>query len=135
MNCTIEVNFQYKCPELWCATWTSQGWKAIPAPVSGVSTAVALCKGGDDVDNYWQMVYRVHWWASTKTTTTLSGEVEAYIKTDGSIGYRLIAEAGFNETLKVGMKAGTIIETVTATADYSPEGVIATSAGKVIHTC
>jgi hypothetical protein len=135
MNCAIEVNFQYKCPEAWCLGWSSQGWKTIPAPVSGVSTATALCNGGDNVDNYWQMQYRVHWWASTKTTTTLSGEVEAFVGTNGTIGYRLIAEAGYNESLKAGMKAGTIIETVSATSDYSPVQTIATSGGKIYHTC
>ena len=135
MNCAIEVNFRYKCPEFWCTGWTSQGWKAIPAPVGGVSTATALCNGGGDVDNYWEMDYRVHWWASSKITTTLSGETEAYIGSDGKIGYRLIAEAGYNVSAKAGLKTSQVIETTTATADWSPVSVVATSKGQVIHTC
>jgi hypothetical protein len=135
MNCSIEVNFQYKCPEAWCLDWSSQGWKAIPAPVSGVSTVTALCNGGGDTDNYWRAQYRIHWWAPTTISTTLSGETEAYITTDGTIGYRLIAEAGYNNTIKAGLKTSQVVKTSTATSDYSSAVVVATSGDNVFHTC
>lgn len=135
LACTIEVMFEYKCPEIWCFGWGNQGWKALPNPVNGVSTVTANCNGGQDLDNYWQVKYRVHWWAQQVRTVELWGELEAYVQANGTIGYRTIAEAGFNVSANGGFRGGTKIETTTAAADYGPEVYVATSGGIVLHTC
>ena len=136
LGCAIEVNFEYKCPEFWCTGWGSQGWKTLPAPNgNGVSAVSANCNGGQDIDNSWQMKYRVHWWATQVKTVELWGEYEAYVQLNGSIGYRMIAEAGFNVTNGGGFRGGTRIETTTAVADFGPEVYVATSGGLVLHTC
>ena len=135
LSCQIEVRFLYKCPEAWCANWTTQGWRALPAPTNGVSTLQANCNGGQDVDNTWAMEYRVKWWAPTTKTVEWWGEIEYLINLSGGGVYRLIAEAAFNITNNGGFRGGTKIETKTATVDYSPEVQVATSAGRVFHTC
>ena len=135
LNCQIEVRFAYKCPEFWCLDWTYQSWRALPAPVSGVSTVQANCNGGQDVDNYWKMEYRVKWWASTVKTTELWAENEFYVNLSGGGTYRLIAEGAFNVTNNAGLRYGLKIQTTTAVQDYGPAVEVATSKGLVYHTC
>jgi hypothetical protein len=135
LSCQIEVRFLYKCPEVWCLDWTSQGWRVLPSPVNGVSTIQANCNGGQDIDNYWAFEYRVKWWAPTTKTVEWWGELEYLLNLSGNAVYRLIAEAAFNVTGGAGWRQGTKIETTTATADYSPAVQVATSAGRVFHTC
>lgn len=134
-GCEIQVNFVYKCPEIWCGGFTSQGWRTIPPPVNGVSTIQGNCNGGGDIDNYWEMQYRVRWWAATTKTVTWKGENEFYVNSSGVAGYRLIAEGAFNVTNSTGVSGYTTIETVTSTADYSPAVTAATSKGVVFRTC
>lgn len=134
-GCEIQVKFRYKCPEAWCVNWSEQSWRTIPAPVSGVSTVQGDCNGGQDTENRWEMVYRVRWWATSTKTVTWKGEAEYGTQTSGSVGWRLIAEGAFNHTNGFGISGYTSIETVTATADYSPEVVASTSGGVVLTTC
>jgi len=134
-GCEIQVNFRYKCPEAWCLGWTSQGWRTIPLPVSGVSTVKGNCNGGQDTENYWEMDYRVRWWAAVQKKVTWKGENELVIGASGSGTYKLIAEGAFNVTNQTGISGYTSIETTTATADFSPAVIAATSKGRVYTTC
>jgi hypothetical protein len=135
LSCQIEVQFQYKCPEIYCTTYSGQTWKALPAPVNGVSTVKSICNGGNDTDNYWRLVYRVKFWASTTKTVEWWGEGEYVVTASGSGVYRTIAEGAFNVTGNAGLRAGTKIETVTKSVDYSPEVEVATSVGRRLVTC
>ena len=48
---------------------------------------------------------------------------------------RLIAESAFNVTNRTGITGYTSSETTTATADFSPTVIAATSKGQVYTTC
>lgn len=135
VQCRIEVMFEHKCPEFWCPDWGNQGWKALPAPVNGVSTVTANCMPSGDEENQWRMKYQVHWWAGAVQTVELWGELEAYIDIDGQLKYRTIAEAGFNVGANAGFRGGTKIQTNTAIDQEGPEVYIASSGGKVLTTC
>lgn len=135
VQCAIEIQFESKCPEFWCFGYGGQGWRALAAPVNGVSTMSANCMGGDNLDNYWQMKYRIHWWAAQAQTVELWGEVEGYADVDGVFKYKLIPEAAFNVGANAGFRGGTKTQTNTAVVQYGPEVVIATSGGLVLHTC
>ena len=103
--------------------------------MNGISTIQANCNGGQDTDNYWQVVYRVRWFAATTKTVTWKGELEYGLQASGSVGNKLIAEGAFNVTNGTGITGYTSIETVTSTADYSPEVIASTSGGRVLATC
>jgi hypothetical protein len=135
LSCQIEVRFTYKCPEFWCGSWASQNWRAIPAPVNGVSTVRADCLGPNNEENYWTMQYRVKWWAPQVRTVELWGEQEFYLSTSGGLIHRTVAEAAFNSSAGTGWRQGTKIETTTAVQDYGPEVEVATSFGTVFQTC
>jgi len=132
--CWVDYQFQYKCPEAWCGGFTSQGWRRLTG--SGDNKVVwADCNGWPNEDNHWQIVYRIGWSAPTTKKVTISGEYEGVLDFTGSVGFRIIAEAIFNWTNNAGVKGTYTIETTTATADYSPSYVVATSGGRVLHTC
>lgn len=134
-GCWIEYRYLYQCPEAWCVTWSDQGWRALPSPVNGVSTFAAQCNGGGDTDNRWKLEIRMHWWANTKKTVTLKGEVEYYHSFSGGLTTRIIVEALYNQTNSAGFSGGTTVETVTATDDYSNALLVATSGVPIFHTC
>jgi hypothetical protein len=127
--CVIEVQFRYKCPEVWCLNWTYQGWKGLGA--GGV--AQADCIGNDD--NYWEVSYRVKWNAPTTKTVEYYGELEAFLTAGASIGHKIIAEALFNVTNNAGLKTSTKVETDTGTSAYSTPTTVATSGGRTLRTC
>ena len=133
VQCRIEVMFEYKCPEFYCG-WGNQGWKALPAPVNGISTVSADCMNWPDEDNQWRLKYKVHWWANAAQTVELWGEMEAYIDIDGQLKYRMIAEAGFNVGARAGFRGGTKIQTNTAVDQFGPEVYIASTGGTVVRT-
>jgi hypothetical protein len=81
------------------------------------------------------MEIRMHWWASTKKTVTLKGEIEYYHSLTGGLTTRIIVEALYNHTNSAGFSGGTTIETVTATDDYSNALLVATSGVPIFHTC
>lgn len=135
LSCNIEVMFEHKCPEWWCL-WGNQGWRVLPNPnANGVSTISANCMPTGDEDNEWKLKYRIHWWAPQVKTVEIWGEWEWLIELSGAGGYRMIAEALFNVTNNAGIRIGTKLETTTATWDYGPELVVATSFGEIFHTC
>lgn len=135
LSCQIEVQFQYKCPEIWCTKWTEQGWVGLPAPSGGVSLVKADCNGGDNVDNYWKMEYRVKWWASVTKTVEWWAEGEFFANISGATVFKKIIEGAFNVSDKAGLRYGEKVETVTAKTEWSDGTTVATSAGRVFHTC
>ena len=136
LGCSIDVMFEHKCPEIWCLGYGNQGWRPIPLPnAQGISKVVADCMPDGDEDNYWQIQYRVRWWASQVKTVELWGEYESGLNFNGSIGYKLIAEAGFNVTNGGGFRGGFKIQTNTAIQEDSDPVLVTTSGGVVLHTC
>lgn len=133
--CSIQVRFLYKCPEFWCSTWTYQTWRAIPLPSGGVSTVYADCNGGQDIDNYWQMEYRLTWTAPTTTTMTITGEGELMEQLSGTVTTKVIAEAAGKVGATGIVKGSYTVQTNTGTHAETNAVVVATSGGSVFHTC
>jgi hypothetical protein len=129
-DCWIEVQFVSKCPEFYCG-WEAHPWRRIPA--SGV--ALGDCLGSGNEENQWYVNYRTAYVSSAKITASWKGENELELNTSGGFVYRLIAEAMYNATAKVGFAGGVTVETVTAVSDYGPVVQAASSGGRVLWTC
>ncbi len=134
-GCEIQVRFGYRCPELWCLGWSWQTWRRAPLPSGGVSIVKGDCNGGEDIDNEWQMEYRVRWWAPTVKTVVVRGEHETYLGTGGTIVARVIGEGLFNVTDRTGITGSPTLETRTATVGLSAAVQVATTGGRVYRTC
>ena len=81
------------------------------------------------------MDYRAVYVATKTISNSWKGELEYGVGIGGSVGHRLIAEAHFDNTDRVGFSGGTTMETVTATTDYSPTTFeAATSGGRDLVT-
>jgi hypothetical protein len=135
LSCQIEVQFEHKCPEAWCFGYGAQSYRTLPLPTNGVSTIRADCMPDGDEDNYWQMSYRVRWWAPQVYKVQLWGELEGYTNVNGSFLYKRIPETGFNVTLNGGLKAGAMLDETTASSKVSNWFLISTSGGVVLHSC
>lgn len=90
--------------------------------------------GGGDTDNYWEVAYRVYWYPSTTRTVTLTGELELVLGPAGG-AYKVIAEAAKVAGFSGQASGSTTIESKTATSDYGPSVIVASSGGRMFRTC
>jgi len=134
-GCEIQVRFGYRCPQRWCTHWSWQTWRRIPLSNGGASVAKGDCNGGDEIDNEWQMEYRMRWWASTVKTVTFKGEYETYLGSGGTIMARVIAEGVHNVTNGTGLIGHATLDTRTALGATSPGVQVATTGGRIHRTC
>jgi hypothetical protein len=129
-DCWIEVRWVSKCPEFWCG-WETHPWKRLPP--NGI--AKGDCYGTGNEDNQWYVEYKTAYVAPATITAKWKGEFEWVLDIYGAFGYRMIAEALLNVTAGVGFSGGQTVETVTAKTDYGPIVQVASSGGRILHTC
>lgn len=92
--------------------------------------------GSGNEDNEWYINYKVGYLGTKVSSHSWKGELEYVVGVNGSAGYKMIAEAEFDNTAKVGFSRGTTLETTTAASDYSKVYTeVGSSKGRDLVTC
>ena len=114
-----------------CCFSNRSNWLVIPV---GQDVAPTWCDHGD---HFWELHLRLHVVASTTITTQLWGEVETYLKMDGTIGYRTLGkdlyvngQGGYKGRAGISVT----IQTKTASDAVFAETIAATSGGNWFST-
>lgn len=128
-TCVMEYKWRSRkdCAICWWSDDTP--WIVLPAG----TTTINHC---DATGNFrFELKVRLRWNASTTKTVETWGKYEQMYQVDVStLVTRLFAAAVFNVTNNAGYRASVLIETNTATSDYSDPYTIATSGSSYIST-